>query len=290
MVTYNVITGTAKFNAENNLTQLSAGVKLNIASIWNATLYYKITIANQGSLGWTFDDGTTEKSGTLNAGANVLETLTLVTSNIPTETTKDSLQLKITYYKNSDFTGQVSEDTVNVTAYVFIQQSDGTWGSADYPEDVVLFDKLDRDKTTISNLWGFDFDLGRVNLSTSRSGYVYVSLDEGVLHQNSIEYYKSSTCSGSGNISMYFKDKSDNSNITDKILLVVTKSSGDGSHRFEVWENSQHLPNADYTPPSSWNKAIISLNSADWVKIYISNGACHASYLWIDAVYIFNKF
>ena len=292
MATYNLQTAFIKFSKETlpDGAMANASIKFSLGSLWNQTLYYKISIVNQGLQTWTFDDGTTEKTGSLGAMTNSVVGLSFQTPNIPSETMKDQLQLKVSYYKNNDYTGLISEDTINIDIYILIQQSDGTWGSPsnNLDEDTVVFDVFDDDASNY-NPWDFTLQKGRAKVHVDHSGYTYSGYDSGVLHNYAFSYWKDGTCAGAGNIHWYINDSSGN-HITGKIIAVVHKEWGDGTHRFEIWKYSNHI-GPDYDPGTdAWRKIVFPLPDDVWLKFYLYNGACHSNKFWIDFIGIFNKF
>jgi len=292
MATYTLQTAFIKFAKETlpDGATANVSVKVSLGSLWNKELYYKISIINQGTLSWTFDDGTTEKTGSLGAGATSTITLPFKTTNIPTETMKDQLQLKVSYYQNNDYTGLLSEDTINLEIYMLIQQSDGTWGSPsnNLDEDTVVFDVLDDDASNY-NIWNFTLQNGRAKVSVTKSGYAGGGYDTGVLHNYAFAYWKSSTWSGSGSISWYLNDASGN-HLTGKIIAVVQKESGNGTHRFEIWKGANHV-GPDYDPGTNmWRKLILPLPEDFWLKFYLYNSPGNTNKVWIDFIGIFNKF
>jgi len=292
MATYTLQTAFIKFAKETlpDGATANASVKVSIGSLWNQELYYKISIINQGTLSWTFDDDTTEKTGNLGAGATSSITLPFKTTSIPTETTKDQLQLKVSYYKNNDYTGLISEDTINLDIYMLIQQSDGTWGSPsnNLDEDTVVFDVLDDDASNY-NIWNFTLQKGRANVHVDHDGYTSGGYDTGVLHNYSFVYWKNGTCSGGGHVHWYINDASGN-HLTGKIIAIIHKESGNGTHRFELWKGSTHV-GPDYDPGTDmWRKLIFPLPKDFWLKFHLYNGPCDGNKFWVDFIGIFNKF
>lgn len=291
MATYNLQTAFIKFAKETlpDGATANTSIKFSLGSLWNQTLYYKISIVNQGLQTWTFDDGTTEKTGSLSAMTNSVIGLSFQTPNIPSETMKDQLQLKVSYYKNSDYTGLISEDTINLDIYMLIQQSDGTWGSPsnNLDEDTVVFDVLDDDASNY-NPWDFTLQKGRAKVHVDHGDHTYSGYVAGILHNYAFNYFTTGWCSGWQGIQLYFRDTT-GKNIDGKIISVVHYETGPGTRRYEIWHGNQHA-GLDYDPGDGvWRKIIFPLPSGFWVKYY-TNTTCKTASTYIDFIGIFNPF
>lgn len=141
MATYNLNLGFVKYYVES-VPDYNQKLPTVINNPKSTTTYVKATITNQGALGFTFDNGTTEKTYTVNANSSLDITELLVPSTNPSETLKDTIQIKLEYFKNSDYTGKFGEDTLNVQLNYYIENSDGTWTSSTYSdESAFIWDK-----------------------------------------------------------------------------------------------------------------------------------------------------
>lgn len=133
---------------EEHLDEYATYMPFKISNTKDKPFYAKISIVNQGNLTWSFVDGSgnavTEKTYTLNANSVLSLNEKLVASTTPTETQKDSISIRIEYFKNSDLTGKFGEDTITAPIHIFIQNSDHSWTSTQYAnESDIVFDTFD---------------------------------------------------------------------------------------------------------------------------------------------------
>ncbi|AFL94721.1 hypothetical protein CL1_0513 [Thermococcus cleftensis] len=141
MATYNLNLAFVKYYVES-VPDYNQKLPITINNPKDTPTYVKATILNQGALGFTFDDGTTEKTYTVNANSSLSVTELLVPATNPAETMKDSIQIKLEYYKDDAYTKLFGEDVLNVQLNYYIENADGTWTSSTYTdENAFIWDK-----------------------------------------------------------------------------------------------------------------------------------------------------
>ncbi|NJE04180.1 hypothetical protein [Thermococcus sp. MV11] len=137
MATYNLNIAFVKYYVES-VPDYNQKLPVTVNNPKDTPTYVKATILNQGALGFTFDDGTTEKTYTVNANSSLSVTELLVPATNPAETMKDSIQIKLEYYKDNAYTKLFGEDVLNVQLNYYIENADGTWTSTAYPDESVF--------------------------------------------------------------------------------------------------------------------------------------------------------
>lgn len=137
MATFNFNTAFVKYYNET-VPDYNHKLPLRVYNPKSSTTYVRVSITGQGDLLWTFDDDTTQKDLSVNANTTLSTTLVFKPTTPPAETMKDVITLKVEYYKNSDYTGLLGSDTVNVHLNSYIENSDRTWSSSYYPDESVF--------------------------------------------------------------------------------------------------------------------------------------------------------
>ena len=139
----NVKTAFVKYYNETSVTY-HVNMRFNVLNTKTHDLYPKMTILSAGNLNWGFADGSTEKEYTLPANSTLQVSEDLTPGTEPTETAKDTVTLKLEFYKDSARTVKEFEQTVTVEISVYIQNSDGTWTSSTYTnESDIVYDYFD---------------------------------------------------------------------------------------------------------------------------------------------------
>ncbi|WP_297499438.1 hypothetical protein [Thermococcus sp.] len=138
-----VKTAFVKYSNESTV-DYKVNVRFNVLNTKTHDFYPKMTILSAGNLNWGFADGSTEKDYALPANSTLQVSEDLTPGTAPTETTKDTVTLKLEFYKDSARTVKEFEQTVIVEISVYIQNSDGTWTSSSYPnESDIVYDYFD---------------------------------------------------------------------------------------------------------------------------------------------------
>ncbi|BAD85534.1 hypothetical protein TK1345 [Thermococcus kodakarensis KOD1] len=131
---YQLNTGMVKYHNEK-VDSYEVPVRFSIANPKPKTIYAQVEIIDAGNLNFTFADGTTVKQYSINANTTFVVSENLLPGTNPSGTMKDSVTLKVSYYSNSNYTGLFGTDTIQITVNYYIQNSDLTWVSSDYPDD-----------------------------------------------------------------------------------------------------------------------------------------------------------
>lgn len=138
MATYTFDLALVKY-AKESLDEYATFMPFKILNSKDKTFYAKISIVSQGNLLWSFVDdagvATTSKTYTLNANSVLSLNEKLLATTAPIETQKDSISVKIEYFKNSDLTGKFGEDSITVNIHCYVQNVDGTWTSTAYTNE-----------------------------------------------------------------------------------------------------------------------------------------------------------
>ncbi|NJE01830.1 hypothetical protein [Thermococcus sp. JdF3] len=142
MATYNMQSAFVKYYKEST-DDYSIPIKFSVVNFKPYVLYVKVSIINPGNSGFTFSDSTTEKTFAVGSSTNNTFSSTVTPNNAVTETMRDDIALRVEYFKNSDYTGKLGEDTINYQLNYYIQNQDLSWTSSQYPnEDAVVFDVI----------------------------------------------------------------------------------------------------------------------------------------------------
>jgi len=267
MVEYTLRTGLVKYANEHTTSDYWTQVVFSLNNLDNTTKYAKIQITNQGNLGWTFDDGTTSFTQTLNAGGQYIITKNIKPSTLPTETTKDTIVLIIKYYSDSQLTKYIGHDIVTIEIHCYIQQSDGSWGSASYPNNIVVFDKLDRDLTGIT-LGDVQLDNGNAVIKLKANSGGSLSTDTGVIHNQALVYFADGK-------TYYYKhyvdvqiEDTNGTLITDKFIAFVHKIAYNDGYRLVCQlRNKDGAVLANIPFSTGWKKIIIPATGGLFVEV-----------------------
>ncbi|WP_148882766.1 hypothetical protein [Thermococcus aciditolerans] len=177
----NLQAGFVKYYRES-VDNYNIPIKQAIYNPRGSTTYVKITLVDQGSLGFTFGDGTTEKTLSVGANSSITAGETLVPSTTPTETMKDHITLKIEYFKNSNYSGKFGEDTVQYQINYYIQNQDGSWTSSQYPnEDDIIYDQWTSNSFNVSANAGIVGIKGVLKLTHGGATTIYVQEVPGIV-------------------------------------------------------------------------------------------------------------
>lgn len=231
MVDYNLKAMFVKYYREQVADYLTKFYH-DFANTHDQTIYIKMTITAQGSLGWVFDNDTTEKTLSVNANTvSQVETTIKAPSGI-SETQKDQITILVEYFKDSGYTQKFGEDTLIVTIHCYIQNSDGTWTSTAYPNesdiifDHIIFDSLPESAETMPNPFFIEGVNGNARFYVEHSG-----IDDYIKYyklQGSIDTYSGRfNCygkgsSGSSHIYAYFRWQDIEGNpLTEKFISFV---------------------------------------------------------------------
>ena len=131
---------------KEHLDEYATYMPFKISNTKDKPFYAKISIVDQGNLAWSFVDDSgnlvTEKTYTLNANSVLDLNEKLVALTTPTETQKDSISIRVEYFKDPDLTRKFGEDTITAPIHIFIQNSDYSWTSTQYEnESDIVYDK-----------------------------------------------------------------------------------------------------------------------------------------------------
>lgn len=276
MAVYNVKTALVKYNKETLQGDIWTEVKFRVANLnTSTTIYARVTIQSQGTLSWTFTDGTTSKDYTIGAGGTLDFAESIKPGSAPTETTKDSITFLVEYFKDSGYTQKFAEDTVNVEIHCYVQQSDGSWDSGTYSN--VLYDYLTTPAVSSVTSMVFDNGLAKINVVSSRGSSA--STVTGVINDLAIHWQ-----SGDWGNRIYadIVYATDDTPIKDKFIAIVHKGTGGSGLWLTADDNAQvyKAPISD----SAWKKAVVY---SETYKARLSVQE-HYNDLYFDGVAIFN--
>ncbi|WP_456395070.1 hypothetical protein [Thermococcus sp.] len=289
MATFNIKTGLVKYMNEHTDTSYWTQIAFSLNNSSNKKIYAKCEIINQGNLGWKYDDESTSFTKTLNAGGQYSLTKNIQPSTIPSETQKDEIQIKVSYYADANLTQFLGYDLINIEIHCYIQQSDGSWGSASYPDNIVVFDKLDRDLTGIT-LGDVQLDNGNAVIKLKAHSGGSLSTDTGVIHNQALVYF----ADGKKYYYNHYVDVQiediNGTLITDKFIAFVHKIAyKDGCRLVCQLRNKDGAVLANIPFSTGWKKIIIPATGGLFVEVNkrITLGGTWVKW-YLDGLVIFN--
>ncbi|WP_048151258.1 hypothetical protein [Palaeococcus ferrophilus] len=152
-----------------------------ITNLFPIDLYVKLKIANQGNQLWHFkDDGsgryvsdTEFNLGLLSANSS-LDATVPIEGTLPSETSKDQIQMTVELYTDSAYTKLYASQSIFVNVHMYIQQSDGLWGSATLAENQVVYKKWTQTFGSVTKSFTNKGQIGSVSYVNTVDGlYLY---------------------------------------------------------------------------------------------------------------------
>ena len=240
MVEYNWDLALVKYYKEN-LNDYLTYLPMKVVNTLNQTLYVKETITSQGNNNWTFDDGSTVRTFSVNANSYANRQEGIKAGNALSETTKDQITVVVEYFTDEAMQNKFGQDVINATIHAYIQQSDGTWGSSTYAEDDVVYDYFDFSgvsQTTIGT-YTLQGKNGNAKLYIVHTGNDGTELEAttGLVSDVGlfVDTYVRGCSSHKSYTTMYFQNVADNSLITDKFIAGVVNVTGAGGDSKNLW-------------------------------------------------------